>query len=68
MKRQPRLRHSPDVMREFIHLVEHSALPARRFPTDLEKAIGSFIHYYNEQCHHESLDKITPADDYFGRP
>ncbi len=29
--------------------------------------LSSFVHYYNYECYHESLDNATPADVYFGR-
>jgi len=36
-------------------------------PTELESVIGKFIYYYNNECYHESLDNVTPADVYYGR-
>jgi len=37
------------------------------YPWDLEKALGSFIDYYNNERYHEALDNVTPADVFFGR-
>jgi len=37
------------------------------FPWELKQAIDAFVHYYNYERYHESLDNLTPADVYFGR-
>ena len=37
------------------------------YPGDLENAIKQFVHYYNHERYHQSLDNITPADMFFGR-
>lgn len=37
------------------------------YPSELENALKQFVHYYNHERYHESLNNITPADMYFGR-
>lgn len=32
----------------------------------LERVIGDFINYYNDERYHEALNYVTPADVYFG--
>lgn len=36
-------------------------------PGDLERQIGAFVEYSNNQPYHKSLKNVTPADVYFGR-
>jgi transposase InsO family protein len=37
------------------------------FPWELEHAIEEWVHHYNHERYHESLDNVTPADVYEGR-
>ena len=37
-------------------------------PGDLEAQIEAFVEHYNHLRYHESLNNVTPADAYFGRP
>ena len=36
-------------------------------PGELENQIQQFIHYYNHERYHESLNSLTPADVFYGR-
>ena len=36
-------------------------------PGDLERQVEAFVERYNHRRYHEILDKVTPADAYFGR-
>ena len=36
-------------------------------PEKLERVLCQFVHHYNHERYHESLDNITPADMYYGR-
>jgi len=36
-------------------------------PSELEKAIESWVHHYNNERYHESLNNMSPADVYYGR-
>ena len=37
------------------------------YPWELEKAITEWVHHYNRERYHESLDNVTPADVFEGR-
>jgi transposase-like protein len=37
------------------------------FPWELEHSITGFVHYYNDERYHESLQNLRPTDVYFGR-
>jgi transposase InsO family protein len=37
------------------------------FPWELEQAIAKWVHYYNNDRYHESLENVTPADVFYGK-
>ena len=43
------------------------ATPNGEMPSDLVKAIESFVNYYNYRRYHEGLGDVTPYDVYTGR-
>ncbi|VAW18972.1 Mobile element protein [hydrothermal vent metagenome] len=57
--------HGPDRYTEFMTL--SVLLENYYLPGNLERQIGAFVDYCNNQRYHESLDNVTPADVYFGR-
>ena len=36
-------------------------------PDQLEQSISAFVEYYNHKRYHESINKLTPADVFYGR-
>jgi putative transposase len=48
-------------------LKSRSLLENYYLPGDLERAVASFVDYYNHRRYHEALDNLTPADVYCGR-
>lgn len=47
---------------KIVVMLEHYYLPG-----ELKRAIGQFVHHYNHERDHESLDNVTPADMYYER-
>ena len=45
---------------------ELSILPYE-LPSQLERAIADFVHYYNYRRYHKALGNVTPADVLYGR-
>jgi hypothetical protein len=37
------------------------------FPWELGQAIAEWVHYYNHDRYHESLQNVTPADVFYGK-
>jgi len=37
------------------------------FSCELEEQLQRFVHYYNHERYHESLNNLTPADVFYGR-
>ena len=36
-------------------------------PMELEAALKRFVHYYNYERYHESINNVTPAQKYYGK-
>jgi putative transposase len=36
-------------------------------PGELQERLQQFVHYYNHERYHESLDNLTPADVFYGK-
>ena len=36
-------------------------------PGQLENKLAQFVHYYNNERYHESLNNLTPAEVYYGQ-
>jgi transposase InsO family protein len=36
-------------------------------PSELKAALQRFVDYYNHERYHESLNNMTPADNFYGR-
>ena len=60
-------RYRGRVLRCRSHLKNRVLLENYYLPVDLERQIGAFVDYYNNERYHESLNNVTPADVYFGR-
>jgi putative transposase len=55
------------IERWHLSLKSRSLLENYYLPGDLERAVASFVDYYNHRRYHEALDNLTPADVYCGR-
>ena len=42
-------------------------MAAPYLPGELQEHLQRFVIYYNHERYHESLNKLTPADVYYGR-
>jgi putative transposase len=54
---------------ERYHITMNNLVKLNNFylPEQLVDTIGEFVAYYNNECYHESLKNVTPADMYYGR-
>jgi len=66
-KARPVLGRDPGIERWHQTMKNKILLENYYLPGDLEKQIGIFVEYYNNQRYHESLSNVTPADVYFSR-
>ena len=55
------------IERRHLSLKSRILLENYYLPSDLERAVASFLDHYNHRRYHESLDNLTPADVYFER-
>ena len=61
MLTQGKIERYPRSMKSVIRLDNYYS------PEELEREIGHFVDYYNNERYHEALDNVTPADMYYGR-
>ena len=59
--RRPKARSSAGTRRS------RTAFCSRTLPGDFKSQIARFVEHYNYRRYHENLQKLTPADIYFGR-
>ena len=47
-------------------LIKGSLFRVPPTPRQLERSLKEFVHYYNNERYHESINNLVPADVYFG--